>query len=354
MRRNRVTLQDVAERSGYSLRTVKKVIANEKVREKTRKEIMLVLEELQYTQYKKKKVLMKNQRCRIAAVYTPISTGSYFPEIKRGLREFARDRKDFNVDVEFHIAEREEWQEQKKILDSLIRREDIQGVLVQPIHNSFLNREIDALVQAGKAVFTFGADSPESSRICYIGPDACKAGRIGAQVLANYIGKKGKAVLISQAHGHMQTEGRKQGFMELIQRMYPDIEVYELAIPDDSNLYYDMVRALVVGGEINAMFCTDSNTYIAGNVLRDLGRKDITVVGFDLSDDVIELMRQGYITVIIDQKPEQVAYYGMELLFKYLYMGKKPERIHLTPLSLLTSECLGEEHIKREIIKGRG
>lgn len=354
MRRNRVTLQDIADRSGYSLRTVKKVLADEKVREKTRKEVMLVVEELQYMQQKKKKVLMKNQKCRLAAVYTPISRDSYYPEIHRSLNEFAHDRRDYGVSVEFHIAEREHWVEQKRILEELVRRDDIQGVLLQPIHISMLNEQIDALVESGKAVFTFGADAPTSSRISYIGPDARKAGRIGAQVLANYIGRKGKAAIISQAHGHMQTDGRKHGFMELIQRDFPEINVYELSIPDDSDLYYDMVRSIVVGGDINALFCTDANTYIAGSVLRKLGRRDIVVVGFDLNEDAIELMQQGYITAIIDQNPGQMAYRAMEMLFKYLYMGRKPERIHLTPLSLLTSECLGEEHTQRRNCKCGG
>lgn len=354
MRRNRVTLQDIAERSGYSLRTVKKVIANEKVREKTRKEVMLVVEELQYMQQKKKKVMVKNQKCRLAAVYTPISRDSYYPEILRSLKEFAQDRREYGVTLEYHIAQREHWLEQKKILEGLVGREDIQGVLLQPIHSSILNEQIDALLQSGKAVFTFGADAPASSRICYIGPDAQKSGRIGAQILANYIGRKGKAAIISQAHGHMQTDGRKQGFMDMIQRCYPEIEVYELAIPDDSDLYYDMVRSIVVGGDVNALFCTDANTYIAGNVLRDLNRTDIMVVGFDLNEEAIGLMQQGFITAIIDQNPGQMAYQAMEMLFKYLYMGRKPERVQLTPVYLLTSECLSEEHTKRKSYKSGG
>lgn len=74
----------------------------------------------------------------------------------------------------------------------------------------------------------------------YVGPDAHKAGRIGGQILANYIGRRGRVFIISQANEHMQTIERKRGFQEKIREHYPEIESYELCIPENSNLYYDM------------------------------------------------------------------------------------------------------------------
>ena len=40
-------------------------------------------------------------------------------------------------------------------------------------------------------------------KLCYVGPNAYKAGRIGCQILANYIGKKGNVFMINQENVDM-------------------------------------------------------------------------------------------------------------------------------------------------------
>lgn len=338
----RPTLKDVADRSGYALRTVKKVMSGDPhVRERTKTAVLAAAEELHYTRNKAASALARNRTIKLAVVFSEI-TEAYFPEIRCGFYQAQKELQDFGLILEYHTAAVKGWKEQEVLLDALRQKADIDGVLIQPYDASALVPAIDRLVAAGKPVVTFGADAPASCRIAYVGPDAYKSGRIGGQILANYIGKSGVVFLISQSLGHMQTIDRQRGFLDRIHEFYPNIQVFEVNLPDNSTLYYEMVYSIVSNEAVNGMFCTDANTVVAGQVLADLGRTDIALVGFDLSESGIHLMKQGYIKVIIEQKPEVVAQQATELLFRHITESKPLKSVNNTPLYILTSECLDQ------------
>ena len=338
----RPTLKDVADRSGYALRTVKKVMSGDPhVRDRTKAAVLAAAEELQYTRNQVASALAKNRSVKLAVVFSEI-TDAYFPEIRSGFSQAQKELQDFGLLLEYHITQTKGWKVQEEILDHLRHQDDIDGVLIQPYDATALNPAIDRLVDAGKPVVTFGADAAKSKRLCYVGPDAYKSGRIGGQILANYIGKAGKVFLISQSLGHMQTSLRQRGFLDRIHDFYPNIQVFEVNLPDNSTLYYEMVHSIVSNETVDGMFCTDANTVVAGQVLSDLGRTDIALVGFDLCESGIQLMREGYIKVIIEQKPEVFAKEATLLLFQHVAEGRLPAPVNNTPLYILTSECLDE------------
>lgn len=340
MKSNRPTLKDVAERSGYALRTVKKVMSGDlSVRERTRASVLQAAQELQYTRNRAASALARNREIKLAVVYSN-TTEAYFPEVEQGFRQCAKELMDFGMELEFHLTQQRGWQSQKPILEALLQRDDIVGVVVQPYSATMLNGEIDALVQAGKPVVTFGADAPGSKRLCYVGPDAYKSGRIGGQILANYVGKQGKVFVINQGDDHMQTRERCRGFLDRMKEHYPNLQAFEMNLPDNSNLYYDMVRSIVENEQVAGIFCTDANTCVAGQVLKDLGQRDTALVGFDLSNQGVELMKQGFIKVIIEQKPAVFSHLATQMLFRHIAEGKVLEPINKTPLYIMTSECL--------------
>ncbi len=335
------TLKDVALRSGYALRTVKKVMSGDtSVREKTREAVVAAASELNYKKNRLASALAQQKSVKIAVVYSKV-TKTYFPEIKEGFLEFLEEFEDFGLSVELSEIPMKGWKYQHEVLESLCGRPDIDGVILQPTNTTKLNDIIHELAISGKPVITFGADAPASDRICYVGPDAYRAGRIGGQLLANYIGKKGNVCVVMQTIEHMQTIYRKHGFTDYLQEHCPQINISELTISDDSDLYVDTVyKFLKENDGFAGIFCTDANTYLIGEMIRETKKKDVKLVGFDLSAEAVELMRQEYIDVIIDQKPKLFSYSALETMFQYLYNHEQPvKKIIHTDLSILTSEC---------------
>lgn len=343
MRSSRPTLKDVAERSGYALRTVKKVLSGDtSVREKTRLSVMAAAEELHYTRNRAASALARNRTIRFAVLYS-VTSQAYFPEVKRGFDMALKDFQDFGLVLENHSLQGGEWQNQAAVLDALLERDDIDGVIMQPINSIRLNPQINALAERGIPVVTFGSDAPESRRLFYVGPDACKSGRIGAQILANYIGKQGRVCLVNQDLDHMQTRERCRGFTDRVQEHYPGMRVFERNLPRNDQLYYEHVCRLLQEEELNGIFCTDANTLIAARALHDLNKRDVVLIGFDMSPAGARLMHEGYLRVVIEQKPENISHLATTLLYHCVADGVVPTTFNRTPLYILTSECLEED-----------
>ncbi|MEN6595910.1 MAG: substrate-binding domain-containing protein [Clostridiaceae bacterium] len=335
----RITLVDVAKRSGYALRTVKKVMAGEAVYERTRSAVLHAARELGYQKNYVASALAKGKETKVVVIYSE-TTKAYFPEVERGFRRFADDTRDFGYELEIRKCFTKSVEEQAEAIRAVIADGSVNGLILQPQSATKLNPLIESFTCSGRPLITFGADAMTDHKLCYIGPNAYKAGRIGCQILANYIGKQGNVFTINQVHEHMQTKERKRGFLDMVKEYYPGIHPFELNIPDNSNLYYEMVKAAIVDEGLRGLFCTDADSYIAGEVLRDLGRKDIVVVGFDLSDMGEQLMKQGYLKVMIEQRPELFSYQAARAMFNYLYYNETPEKIQYSDLAIITSECL--------------
>ena len=99
MERSRATLKDVAEKSGYALRTVKKVMSGtENVGEKTRTAVLQAAEELNYQRNILASTLSKGKTTRIAIVYAE-TTKTYFPEVEKGFMQCAEEFRDYGMSI---------------------------------------------------------------------------------------------------------------------------------------------------------------------------------------------------------------------------------------------------------------
>lgn len=336
---SRPTLKDIAERSGFALRTVKKVMSGDtSVREKNRDAILQAAAELNYTPNRAASALGKQKQIRLAVVYSRF-TDLYFPDVERGFQNCISELFDYGLDLEFHITqESEDIAPQRATLETLANRDDIDGVVLQPLNPTLLNDSINALVSSGKPVAIFGTDAPDSNRLFHVSCNGYRAGRIAGQLMAKIKNNTGNIYVLNNST-QTQMVARMQGFID---RLREDLPAVPIVTPDlESTLdYYPYIYHLVANQKVAGIYCTDAHVVHAGQALQDLGRTDIPVIGFDLSELSASMMHSKYIDIILDQRPQEFSYLSAKLLFEYLSDGIKPDPIYHTPLYILTSECL--------------
>ena len=333
-----VTLKDVAEKSDYSLRTVKKVLAGDTtVRPQTRENVMKVARELGYRKNMVASALATNKVWNIAVV-----TGDYryfFPEAIEGFKKEQRSWRNLKVGIEFLVADRKTKDAAGKLLRTILENDRFDAVIMHASSMEGLNKEINALVEAGKVVCTFGADAPGSKRLFFVGPRAYESGRIAAQITANYTGGKGSVYVISQVQDEMQTLERYRGFRDFTEEKYPGIEVNQILIRGGAEQYYSRVNSLLQDRDVTGIVGLDADCYIIGNAAKDCGRKDIFTLGFDLMPETERLLEEEYFKVILSQDPQGQAVVVLNALCKYLLYGMKAKNI-FTDVAIVTSEVL--------------
>ena len=339
MSRVRPTLKDIAERSGFALRTVKKVMSGDpSVREKNREAILRVAEELNYAPNRAASALGKQKFIRLAVVYSRF-TDLYFPDIDRGFQQCISELFDYGLVLEFHITTSADPAQQYQVLESLLPRNDIDGVILQPLNPTLLDGAINALVESGKPVGIFGTDAPNSKRLFCVSCDGYRAGRIAGQLMEREVKHPGKIYVFNSSHEQTQMVSRQQGFLDRIREHNSDLEIVVPYLENPAE-YYETLRHLLVTEQVDGIYCTDAHVIYAGQALKDLKRTDIPLIGYDVSDSSTSLMREDYISVILDQRPEIYSYLSVKLLFDFLADKKLPDPIQHTPLYILTSECL--------------
>ena len=337
---DRLTLRDVAKHAGVSLRTVTKVIGGDcSVRDKNREAVLQAMAALNYIPNKAASVMGRKQVIKLAVVYSKCTDEVYFPEIEKGFQRCYLELRDYGLVMDFHTHNYVTWEEQKHYLESLIERPDIDGVVFQPSSSTKLTSTINALVQSGKPVALFGSDVPFSDRLVYVSCDAYRAGRACGQLLEQQVQKNGKVLLFNNSTELEQVRNRTQGCLDRLREHRPDLSV-SVFWNTNTRHYYDLTRKQVETEPIAGIFCDDSHTIQVAQALKDLGRTDIPMVGFDLSEYSAELMREGYINVILDPRPEEFSYLAAKSIFEYLSERVEPEKKLYTPFYLLTSECL--------------
>ena len=340
MASDRLTLKDVAKHAGVSLRTVTKVIGgDDSVREKNREAVLQAMKELNYIPNKAASVMGRKQVIKLAVVYSKCTDEVYFPEIEKGFRRCYLELRDYGLVMDFHTHNYSTWEDQKNYLESLIERSDLDGVVFQPSSSTKLTSTIHALVQSGKPVALFGSDVALSDRLVYVSCDAYQAGRACGQLLEQQVRKNGKVLLFNNTIELEQVRNRTQGCLDRLSEKRPDLSV-SVFWNMDSQDYYDLVRKQVETEDVAGIFCDDSHTVQVAQALKDLKRKDIPMIGFDLSERSAELMREGYINMILDPRPEEFSYLAAKTMFEYLSEGVVPEKKLYTPFYILISECL--------------
>lgn len=325
------TLKDVAAKSGYSVRTVIKVLNNKdsNVSQNAREAILLASQELNYKPNIVARSLSMKKNKRIAVVYYGVES-FFWNEIDRGIKAASEEIHDFGYTVQvFNGAKNnttlaktheEEVSLQRQIIDQLIR-EGTDVIIISPVDSYKLNNDINRAVDEGIDVITFVCDAPESKRLKYVGIEPIIGGRIAAELLSIFIGGKGNVIILCAEENLYQEIGKVKGFKEKICEDYHDINIlgvynYGRRTHKAYSVTMDVLNRFK---EINGIFATNSDVHIVAKALDHTDRaKDIKLVGFDIVEKTIEYMRKGVICATVAQDVYMEGYMSVKSAFEIL------------------------------------
>jgi len=156
----RITLEDVAAASGYSIRTVKKVVSgNGHVSDNAKNAITEAIEKIGYKKNEIASTLAKNKQFFILIIIREVTV--FLNESKRGFYRAADAFAGFGVNIEFALAK--DLSHQKELLEGAKTIENLSAVILHALSMNALDEEINALVGSGIPVFTFNNDAPNST-----------------------------------------------------------------------------------------------------------------------------------------------------------------------------------------------
>jgi len=273
----------------------------------------------------------------------------YWYAVREGMNAAAEK---LNVQAEFIGPVQADVAQQVNIIESLIARK-IDGLAISPNDPDGIKDVIQRAMARGIPTLTFDSDSPESERLVYIGTNNYEAGREAGRQMIKFLNGTGKIGILTGGLGALNLNERIRGFREVIQEQAPAIEVVTLQPCNDDNtqalnIMEDVTRSIP---DLKAWFITGCWPLVSPKeaLLNALGgREDIILIGFDTVKEELELVQAGVAHAIIGQRPYEMGYRAIEILYEIAVHKKYPDqKIIATGIDVVTKENVDEFLNKR-------
>ncbi|MBT2230530.1 ABC transporter substrate-binding protein [Nonomuraea sp. NEAU-A123] len=149
-----------------------------------------------------------------------------------------------------------------------------------------------------------------------ISSDNVKGGAAAAKALAEQIGDKGKALVISTDPGVSSVDARIKGFEEEIKANHPGISYLgvQYSHNDVSEASKIVNAALAKDPDLAGIFATNLNSATgAGSALQQAGKLGkVKMVGFDAGPAQVKQLQDGVVSALIAQLPGEIGAKGVE------------------------------------------
>jgi LacI family transcriptional regulator, galactose operon repressor len=344
--RKNITIKDIARMAGVSAGTVDRVIHNRgRVSEEALQKVVSVLDQIDYKPNLIARTLGSKRNYRIAVLVPDPEQDPYWELCGRGIKQAETEWTQYGVTVEpffFDPFNRKSYQ----VAAESANEAEPDGLLIAPIFYHEALPYFDVYTKGSIPYVLFNTNIPEAHPLSFIGQDLYQSGRVGAELMN--IGQHGPgsfAVLhiYEDLQNSIHLLEKERGFRDFFLKhngQEHSIETYDLSNHDETAVEEKILR-LLDNPSLRGIFAsTSSGTYISASVLQKHGKNEVRLIGYDMLEQSLDLMRSGIIDFLINQNPKRQAFLGVSHLANHLLFRKHAPPLSLFPLEVITPQNL--------------
>lgn len=327
----RPTIQMVAERAGVSRGTVDRVVNNRSyVRADVRARVLEAIRETGYLSPRE----AHQQSVAVQQSFAPVRVGVVLPswagpfrdEVTRGIEAARTELAARAVQVRVCTCESDIPIETIDLLDDLLSW-GAQGIALCALNDIAIEAKVNEMAGQGIPCITFNSDLPDSRRLCFVGQDYAKSGRIAAELLSKCIPQNAHVLAMV---GNMEYNGhrtRLDGFCAHMRErgFYAEqIEVVE-TYNDYRRTYNKVTEALHNITRLRAIYMANRSVTGCVDAVKAAGMAGkIRIIAHDVSRRRKAMLREGTLDLTITQDLYQQGYQPLLLLCDLLQKQQQP------------------------------
>lgn len=336
-----ITIKKIAEIANVSVGTVDRIIHNRgQVTAENTANVNAIIKKYNYKKNIFASNLAFNKKFKFAVFLPTNENIEYWQAPLIGIKKAAEELANFGVTIEYIFFDYN-ITSFKKIANKVLKL-DYDGLLYAPIFYeesvSFLNK----YKKKNTSVVLIDSNLPEIDSVAYIGQDSYQSGYLGGKLIGYGI-KNETNVLILIINQNVESTSRTNVFLQRIKGFYayfkekkglPKFNFTEMSIK------YDVENQLTVNifKEIDCVFIPNSRVYIVAKFIKENNLENIRVIGYELLKQNLEYLNEGIIDFLIDQKPEEQGYRGINHLYKKVVLKESVNDLHFMPLEIIVKE----------------
>ncbi len=338
-----MTIKEIAKIAGVHRSTVDKVLHGRKgVSDSVRTKVQAIIDEFGYEPNPIGQALKRQEnKIIIAAIITEIDA---LELIKSGIERALAGYQGLNAEIIYHITPFNPSAKQIEAIEKCIENK-VDGIIIVPINEPYVKKALKKAAEAGIPVITTNLDIEDSGRLCFVGQDEYRAGRVAARLMGEFLNGTGNIVVIARRTEHgggKYTDRREKGFLDFIKETYPYIRVAaEIeSLENPATIYTETINTLKSSPEITGIYITCGGVGSVGNALKTLGREGgVKVICFERYEEIVRLVNENIVACTIDSELEMQGYRPGRLMIDHL-LYKKPieQEFFYTGINILVKE----------------
>ncbi|HEY3282600.1 MAG TPA: sugar-binding protein [Armatimonadota bacterium] len=206
----------------------------------------------------------------------------------------------------------------------------VKGLAISPNIPDTITDVVARAMDSKVPTICFDSDAPKSRRICYVGTDNYRAGRLAGEQMKKLMGGQGKVLIVTGGLAAANLNERIRGYHDALMGTpgITDAGPPE-ACDDNQSKAHQIIQDFLLGHpDTKGIFAVGLWAAIpAAQILHARGLSGkVKVVGFDVLKEELLLLKSGDIQALLGQRPHRIGYDTVKMLWD-LHQGKKPARV---------------------------
>lgn len=339
----KITITELARLAKVSRGTVDRALNNRGgVNPETRKRIQELAKKYDYHPNRISKALASSNILKVGMITLP-ETNPFVKKIINAAAKAGNELSDFGFSLNIRSLKGLNASEEADLIKSFIN-ENYSAIIIEGLDSPIIADSINHAEQAGVPVITINTDVLSCQRRCFVGQDLVKSGKIAADLLCRYMGRKGDIFVMQGSHRISAHRSRLEGFEMVVESDFEDIRIVEIqeCFDEDETAYKKLSEYFRQGRHFDGLYIVAAGKDGAIKALSEFDKhNEISVVGYDMSDKTEKHLKTGRIDSVILQDPESQGGLPVKIAFDMLFDGKQPEKQYFeTGLSIVTKHTL--------------
>ena len=336
----RVTIKSIAEAVGVSRGTVDRALNNRSgINHEIAEKIKKTAEEMGYRPNLAAKALVKTKVVKKIGIILNSEGNEFFDEVKRGIEDSLQDLCEFGLEYEWRTMKGYDDKREEELMEEL-EGLGISGLVMTPINSERIIRKIHEFHKKNIKVVAINSDVLNTERIAYVGCKHKKSGTVAAGLFGLMSqGREETVAIVTGSKLNLALERRERGFVETIEKDYPNIRIVDILGNDDSDeLSYEVTeRLLKEYPNLDGLCFLGAGVSGGIKAVPSHRNANFKVVTFDLIEAVKKGLSNNLIAATILQEPYKKGFDGVQIMGKYLLFQQMPKNEkNYTELSIIT------------------
>lgn len=338
----KITIKEIAEKAQVSPGTVDRVLHNRgEVSEKTRDKVLQIIKEGNYEPNMFARNLVLNKQYNTISILPTFHPGDYWATQARGIEQSHQELSVFGFNNKVRYFNGSDPASFKKQATAAIE-ENPHGILLAPIIYHKAKWLIGVCEQKNIPVVIIDSNLPSVRKLSFVGQNAFKSGQLAAKLLEYGRGNNQYylVTITKTTENNDILKQRIEGFFDYFKSLNikANISVQNLHSeePDFEDQLESLIAAFNAGDKV---YVPNSKVHQVASTLKvqspDL---EVLLLGYDLIPNNIDLLMDGTIDFLINQKPEVQGAQGLQILYKHLVLKQEVAEENYMPLEIITRE----------------